>query len=378
MSDRDFINYDNEPEEEEVSSRSEDFVLSEFYNGRHRANNVNMIKTLLMPFVFFALFGFPVSGVVGTYVAALSNFAALAFFVFTGFFTLCPDPERRQRKLIRGVKRSFGLFLIMFISYLALNVAYLAVEGSLGYLASPEFLNKHTFFDFIVLNVWPLPVGSAIWFIHSLAYSYLVLFLIEKLRLTKIYLPLTIILFVVSLLGGELAKLIGFPYFGYNYIPGGTVTKALPFMLAGMYLRKNIDRIGRIPRFVYLITFVLGVLISIGERILLQNTGLLGYTGNAVGYAVMAFSVCLYALCDPDEEEGLLRHHGRSYTKRMYAFAQPVSFIICYIFQKFIPEIYSFIWDLRSVISFIICLALAFFIGFLRFQIASAKSEKAA
>ncbi len=262
---------------------------SEFYKEERFSTHVNLMKFLLMPFVFFALFGFlvgfPVARVqtVGNYVSAISNFAALAFFIFCGFFTLVPERKKRLKKLSRGLKRSLLFFAILFVGYLAVNVIYLAAIGELRSLISPEILRKRTIFDFLVLSVWPLPVGSGIWFIQSLAYAYLFFFLAEKLKLSKIYIPLLVVLAVLALLSGELAKIVGFPYLGYSYIPGGFLTKAIPFMLVGMLLRKYVDRLARIPRYVFGITFLAGILCSVGELFLLAWTGKLAYTGNMIG-----------------------------------------------------------------------------------------------
>lgn len=362
----------NEPKEEKAT---EELKLSEFYNNNFFAGHVDLIRFCLMPFVFIALLGFPVSGVVGNYISSISNFAALAFFIFCGFFTMAPDRELRMRKLTRALKRSLLFFLILFVVYLALSIAYLAYAGSLKLLISPEFLRGRTFFDFFVLNVWPLPMGNSIWFIQALAYSYLILFFIEKLKLSKIYIPLLVVLLVVMLLSGEFAKLVGFPYFGYRYIPGGWLTKALPFMLIGMLLRRGIDKLARIPRFVYIITFFAGIGCAIGERLLLEKLGRFVYSGNAIGYAIMAISLCLFAVTLPDIGPSFLGSHGGSYARRMYALCQPVSLLLWVVVAAINEEYLSTLAEFASVICFAICFALAFLVGLVLFRIAVRKGN---
>ena len=357
----------NEPKEEKVREK---LKLSEFYNSRKISNHVNVVKFLLMPFVFLALLGFSIAGTVGVYISSISNFAALSFFIFCGFFTLVPDRERRVRKLKRGIKRSWLFFLILFVAYFAINVIYLAYANALKFLISPEFLQIRTFFDFLVLNVWPLPMGNSIWFIQALAYSYLFFFLAEKFKLSKIYIPLLVVLLVFMLLSGEFAKLVGFPYFGYRYIPGGWLTKALPFMLIGMLLRRGIDKLARIPRFVYIITFFAGIGCAVGERLLLEKLGQFVYSGNAIGYAIMAISVCLFAVTLPDIGPIFLGSHGGNYARRMYALCQPVYLLLWVVVTAINEEFLSTLAELASVICFAICFALAFLIGLLRFRIA--------
>ena len=343
-----------------------------------------------MPFVFFALLGFPTLGGVGNYVSMLSSFSGLAFFIFCGFFTLVPNREQRIQKLGRAIKRSLILFAIMFVGYLALNIAYLAYIGGLELLLSSEFLRLRTIFDFLALNLWKVPLPNllisgnmytlslnGIWFIQSLLYAYVFLFLAEKLKLSKIYVPLLCVLVVFMLGSGEFAKVFGFPYFGYSYIPGGFLTKALPFMLIGMLLRKFVDKLYNIPRFIFIITFVLGIGISVGEIFLLRALGMLVYTGNMIGYAVMALSVCCFAVGSPDTIDTFLGNHGGSYAKRMYALCQPVyliMFVICLILKK--VELLPTLREFASIISLVVCFIIAFFIGLVKFKIADRNAEE--
>lgn len=351
------------------------YKLSAFFDDGNIADKVNFIKFWLMPFVFFALLGFPVSGVIGSYVTALSNFAALSFFIFCGFFVLAPHPEMRMIKLKKALKRSWKFFLIMLAVYFALNVAYMAYLGELRTLFSAEYFRLSRIFDFLVLNFWPFPMGGSIWFVQSLAYSYLIIYLIEKLKLSKIYLPLLIVLIIFMLLSGEFARLVGFPYLGYYYIPGGTITKALPFMLIGMFIRKLVNKIDLVPRIVYVITFILGIAIAVGERILLSKFGLLIYTGNAIGYGIMAISTCLFALSDPVMSKNFLVNHGKSYARRMYAFCQPVSLIVWVIVGLIDKSALATVQQFNSVICFAICFVLAYLVGVVKYEIAIKKGR---
>lgn len=327
-----------------------------------------------MPFVFFALLGFP--SAVGGYVSAVSGFAAAAFFIFCGFFTLAPDRKVRMEKIGRALKRSWILFAILFVFYFALSVAYLAYMGTLNQLFSAEFLRLRVLFNFLVLNVWPLPVGSGIWFIQSLAYAYLFFLLAEKLKLSKFYLPLLVLLLAFMFLCGEFALVVGFPYFGYPYLPGGAITKAIPFMLIGMFLRRGIDRLARIPRFVYVITFFFGAALTVGEYLLLARLGLFVYAGNAIGHAVMAISLCCVALTKPDTVEHLFGEHGESYACRMYVFCQPIDLLLWFFFRALFPEYLTQVTNYRAFIGLVLCFALAFLIGWIKFEICHARQMR--
>ena len=360
----------------ELEELEEQIKPSEFYHEGLHSTSVSFVKLLLMPFVFFAMLGFPTA--YGNYISVVSGFAAAAFFIFCGFFTLAPDQKVRHEKIGRALKRSWILFAVLFVFYLALNVAYFAYMGALKQLFSPELLRLRVFFNFLVLNVWPLPVGSGIWFIQSLAYAYLFFFLAEKLKLSKFYLPLLIVLLVAMLLCGEFAKIVGFPYFGFPYIPGGVFTKAIPFMLIGMFLRKGIDKLARIPWFVYLITFFLGIGITVGEFSLLARLGLLVYTGNAIGHAVMAISLCCLALTKPDAVDNFLGEHGESYAFRMYAHCQPIDFLLWFVLLELFPEYVAMLTEYRGLIGLAVCFILAFLIGLIKFVLLAARQQNLA
>lgn len=338
--------------------------LSDFYEQeKSRSVTVDILKFWLMPFVFFVLLGFPTR--YGGYVSTLSNFTAQAFFILCGFLNLVPDKDIRLKKIKKALKRSFMIFLIMFLSYIAINVAYLAFCDALNSSLAAEIFRKRIAFNFLVLNIWlPLPMGSSIWFIQSLFYAYIFFLIAEKLKLSKLYTPLLILLLAFMLATGEFAALLKFPHFGYNYIPGGAVTRAIPYMLIGMLIRKNIDKIGKTPRFVYLILFVIGLGLAYAEFELLKHFGLLVYTGHAIGFGIAAFAICSFALVKPVVSElSFYSNHSRNYARRLYVLCQPVSLFVYIVGPFMYPPFILYYRQYASIISFIICFIISLVIG---------------
>ena len=345
-----------------MNNVQEEWLPSEYYQeGMHSTS------------VFFSLIGIPTT--VGSIVSNVSSFAALAFFIFCGFFVLAPDQTLRMGKIRRALKRSWIYFAILFVIYFVLSLIYLAYFGTLNQLASPEFLRLRNLFNFLVLNIWPLPVGSGIWFIQSLAYAYLFFYVAEKSKLSKFYLPIFIFLVAFMLLSGEFAKVVGFPYFGYPYIPGGFLTKAIPYMLLGMFLRKIVDRLARIKWSVYLIAFFSGAAVTVGEYFLLSYLGLLVYTGNTIGHAIMAISFCCMALTKPDFVDNFFGELGESYALRMYALCQPFDFLLWLVLQQISPETFLQINAYRSFIALAVCFLLTFLISFFKFEINEGRKQ---
>lgn len=334
--------------------------LSHFYN--HRRHNyhstTDMLRFFLMPFVFMLFIGLP--GKIGGYISFYSNFVTEAFFILFGFFALVPDSDKRRRKVRSELKQAIKFFVIMFVSFIIFNIIYLTFIHSLPYLTSSAIWQKRTLFNFFVLNIWPLPFGNSIWFVQSLVYAYLFFYIGEKLKLYKFYFPLMIILIIFMLVTGEFAAFFGFPHRGYAYLPAGAVTRAIPYMLIGMFLRKNVDKLSKLPRFVYLLLFPAGLLLAILEIELLNRFGKLAYPGHAIGFGIMAISLCCFAITKPKSYKIFLSKHGAGYSRRMYAYCQPVQLIVWMITYTLIPKLYNYI---ACAASFVISFLLAVIVG---------------
>ena len=343
--------------------------LTVFYEKDKYALNADLLKFLLMPFVFIVILGFP--GKYGSYVSLYSNFAAPAFFILCGFFTLVPDVDKRLRKLKRAFKRAAILFVSMFLVYMLINMVYLAYLHSLNIIASSEIIRKRTIFNFFVLNIWfPLPMGSSIWFIQSLSYAYAFFILAEKFKLSRFYIPLLVSLVAFMLAVGEFAVFLKFPHFGYDYIPGGAVTRAIPYMLIGMLLRKNVGKFLRFKTFYYVVLFFVGLAMAVAEIEILRRTKMLVYTAHTVGFGVMAAAVCCITLKKPVVKRNFISKHARHYAKRMYAFCQPCSMLIWMLYGIIKPETFFIVRQYSSLLCFAICFALSIIISLVKYSIA--------
>ncbi len=311
--------------------------LSEFYDfdWAHSHTKTNILKLALVPFMFFVILGF--TDKVGGYISTYSNFVGEVFFILFGFYALVPDKELRVKKLKRSLRRALKFLVVMFFGFIALNVVYLYHMHSLSYLLSEAIWRKRTIFSFLVLNVWPLPVGNSFWIVQSLVYAYLFFLLAEKKKLSRFYLPILIILGVFALATGEFAAFLGFPHFGYSYIPGGAFTRAIPYMLIGMYMRKHVDKLARVHRFLYLLLFPVGLAAAVGEIELLNHIGKLAYAGHTPGFGLMAFSLCCFVIVKPAKRNNYFSRRGGNFSLRMYAFCQPVSFVVWLLLYRINP-----------------------------------------
>lgn len=285
-------------------------------------HSAELIKFLLIPFVCFWVYGFP-DGL--GLVELLSGFAIPTFYLLSGYFSLSGEEEERGERLKRNIVRNAVFFGLLFVLYVAIN---LLVPVFRNEISLNMFISKRMWFNFLVLNFWPFTVGDSIWFIQALLYANIILYFANKFHLLKFYKLFLIVLVVVMLLTGELAGVIGFNLFGYGYIPGNFLTRALPYLLLGMLLREKYDLLKKFPFWVYLIMFVLGGGLVFGEYFLLFKIGKLVYISHLFGYMVMAVAVCGLMIALDNMPINFVSYYGGRCAKIVYAIHNPMFYLI--------------------------------------------------
>lgn len=318
-------------------------------------NNVEMLdfnctgylRLILMLFICFWAFGCPEpTGIVNS----LSGFAIPAFFVLSGFYVLDTNREVRLEKVLRKIKRSALCFAFVFLFYFVLNVAVLLLNHM-----TPT-ISKRMIFNFFVLNLWPFQIGDNIWFIQAMLYAYIVIFILDKLKLMRFYRILLVILFVFMLLTGEFSGVIRFNILGYQYIPGNWLTRALPYILLGKLLRDIKEKLMEIKFWKYLIAFVVGGGLVILELFILVLTGTLRSEAHMFGYAIMAVAVCGLAISIPIGVGNRVVHFDTAISGFIYVFMNPIYYALIIFLGGSYPK---FIGMLGGVAAFLASFILA-------------------
>lgn len=282
-------------------------------------NCTGYLRLILMLFVCFWAFGCPEpSGIV----SSLSGFAIPAFFILSGYYVLDNKRDVRLEKTLRKIKRTALCFAVVFFLYTVINVL-LIILNFMDFVFS-----KRMIFEFIVMNAWPFEVGSNIWFIQAMLYAYIIIFIVDKLKLLKYYKIFMIVLFVIMILTGELAGTLRFNILGYPYIPGNWLTRALPYILLGKLLREKQRSIMKVQFWKYLIAFVMGGVLVIAELLILAWTGCLRYEGHMIGYGIMAVAVCGLAISIPIYTPNRIIHFDSAISGLIYVLMNPVYYAI--------------------------------------------------
>ena len=317
------------------------------------------LKLLLMPAVCVLSFGLP--GTVGSAVRDLCRAAPLAFYILCGFFVLTEDEEERHQKLRRAIRSSGIFFAVLSVFYLGLNALVFTLQG-VDWAGS--ILTKRVLFNFVVLCVWPFQTGECLWFIQSLFYAWVLLWLLDlRGHLPLLILPLFLVTTVLMLVLGEFAGLIHLNLLGYAYIPANALTRALPYLLLGALLRRHSERLFVANPLLWGGLLVLGVILALAEILLLSYTGKLVYVGHTVGYGLMAFSICCIALVHPEEELGILFCHARCLSRFIYAFHQPVGFFLPLVLALLGGKFASVVLNFGGIVVFFFTLVPALLVG---------------
>ncbi len=196
---------------------------------------------------------------------------------------------------------------------------------------------------------------------------YIFFFILQKIKLFKYYKFIMAVFIIGSIALGEFAAVLHFNFLGYNYIPVGFFTIAVPFMLIGVLMREKIKIIFRIHPLIYIFAFIAGLAIAFFEMEMLGRLELLANTGQSIGLGISAIAVCCFALQNTDSNQTFFSAHGSNYAKRIYMLCEPVAFALIVPAQLFVSaKIFVVAKEFSGVLIFAICFALAVIIGFIK------------
>ncbi len=252
--------------------------------------NIEKFRLLLMFCACIKLCGFPT--VAGPAVQSICGFAPIAFFILSGMLVLS-DPEKRRERLEREIKRTATAFLCIFVFYVLINVLlFLSLDADF----LPALKSKRIWFNFLVLNIWPFQMGDAVWYVQSLLYAYIVIYILERLNLLQYDVYIFPVLFIISVLTGEFSGLVHFNFLGYTYLPPNFFTVALPYLLLGGISVRFVSSPLFFNPVIYIIGMIAGVGLTMAEPVVLFRRGAEGYYSQLIGMVVVAVCLCFFVL----------------------------------------------------------------------------------
>lgn len=345
----------------------------------HYAKTIDIYRLILAFFVCVITDGY----VFSTY-QPIAGFATIAFFILTGYM-ICRETANFEERMKRAIKRTailFGIFLAAclladVIFCIAMDIIYRGQLEVSTFWNFKAFLRLRTWFELLVLNVWPmsvttvvsymtygiirldvLPFGQCLWFLQSLLYAYIILFVLHKLKLTqkKWFDPVVcIVLLLFALVSGELSSLLNFHVFNYEYIPGNFLTRALPYILVGRLIFRWQRKLKRYPKYVYIIAAAAGVGLSVLEIMLLSRFGKLTYAGHLFGNGVLAAALTVLVVTMPVRPAQKKPFNGGLVAKVVYLSHEAVSFCVMTLTVLVAPTMSESVLGAMPFVTYLLC-----------------------
>ncbi len=323
--------------------------------------SIERLRIILMFFMCINLFGFPTA--YGELARTICGFVPISFFILSGYLVLFEEGNRSAR-IVRAIKRTFIVFVLLLIAYFIINFIYYKINDINIFYA---FLSKRVWFNFVVLNVWPFQIGSAIWYVQALLYAYIIIFFMEKWKMLKLDWLIAILLILFTVFTGELAGIFKWNIAGYTYLPGNFLTRALPYVLLGSFIHRKIFTLANIPRLLFWVGIVIGIFIVVAEIVLLGYFGVTGYYGHLIGMGIIAFCACMLAFQDDLPLAGFEFFFGMSrwHINFVYYLCQPVSAVLAYVLTRFGTSVVNKGIGFIGIATFIVCFGLLWGIAYI-------------
>lgn len=218
------------------------------------------------------------------------GFSIPALYIISGYIVLHESPNKEER-IKRTIKRTAICFFILFAVYLGISFL-LEPENTLATIKTKKFWT-----DFLLLNMFSLHSGSVLYYVHSLLYAYIIVFVLNKLKLLKFDILFAILCLAVTVLTGELSNVIGFNFLGHTFLGGNFLTRALPYILIGSFINRKRKFFRELSLSNYLVMAFVGIVFTIAEYLSLSLTGNKVYVNHMLGMGLVAVAICLICFC---------------------------------------------------------------------------------
>lgn len=278
--------------------------------------------------IFGLIYTFGLIPAVRGYSTVILSFVPPAFFIISGYLVLRKSDDIEKR-ILRTIKRTAICFLILTVVYFLLSLL-VDKESTL------EIITQKTFWtEFLLFNIWNLPIGSTIWYVQSLLYAYIFIYILYKLKLLKLDILFAVIFLAVTVLSGELSAVIGFNFLGHTVLGGNFVTRAIPYILIGCFIHRKkrfFLSINKSSYVFYIFGIFVGTVLSLAEYYVLFIAEKLVYPGHMLGTVIVAVSAC--CLCFFANSENIRYDFFSNFTR----FEIMIPFFVCspvyYVFSE--------------------------------------------
>lgn len=298
-------------------------TISKKQMNNSRLYSVDAFRVIAAFFVVIIHFNF--LGEIGNIVWLNSYFAVPWFFIVSGLF-LDLETEKAIDRIKKRIKHIGIIFLGTAIVYFIINSIYWGIVEGQGFHWLVESLTTKNIIKFVFLNSWPFKIGGAIWFLQAMLYTYILFFILLKLKINflKYELLIIVIFLLLNAVVGEFSTI-----FKIHVIMANFFTRGIPYILLGHYINRKSESLKTVSNVVCILLMILSVILTTTEYYGLKNLGVLFYTGHYQGNTLMAIAVVILLINNPNWfKKRKITEWGIKYSLMIYLIHQPLGQII--------------------------------------------------
>lgn len=255
----------------------------------------------------------PFPGVFGEYFVAISRIAVPVFFMITGFFyqsTVKRNREKQQIIKILVLTATANVLFFLWKGFLSF-----ISEGTVATYISETFTIKNII-KFLVFN--DSPFNSHLWYLGAILYVLLIVAVVRKLNLMRLFYILAPILLIGDLILGKYSNLLFHREFSYIIVRNWLFV-GIPYFLIGVWLSSNADKLKETltkGKLVFAMFFFF--LTTLLERYFLVSMGLNTTRDHYLSTTLLAVAMFGFFLLYAKPEENIAARIGRQDSTWIY------------------------------------------------------------
>ena len=241
---------------------------------------LNFLKGIGCLGVVFIHIPFP--GIVGDTIVRLAAFAVPVFLMISGYYAYNAKQDvpatiwRRTKKILVITCYAF-LFYFLYALFMVWRADGLSTWVD-------KWLQKKTWTDMLFYSNLDIIKGGHLWFLPSLIYAYLILYVIEKMGWRKWACGLAPVYIVVKIVACTYISQMGLSW----HYRGNFYLGALSYVLMGYFIASQEKKLKNIPNYILLGLSLAGALLVMGSTWLLPDYNM---TEIGVGPGVIALFI---------------------------------------------------------------------------------------
>ena len=330
-----------------------------------RNHLMDAMKTIAALGVIFVHFPFP--GVIGKICAAFGTVGVIFFFLISGYQSYCDNPSE-SGKLLKRFKRNLNLVIAVLLVYVIYKVIEQIAMGGFSSWAQTYLLDPITYIRMLVLGDFSFISCDPLWYLVAMLYGYLIIYLMEKYRLHKIfYIALPLLLLLRASMETYTNSFSHFSWFDWHF-SGNFLVGALPMMLLGNYIRRNEEKILEWGKKLFTPLAILSmalVFITVNVKILEMDIS----QPFKMAAATFFFMICL--VLPLEKPVRVLGNIGRSLSLHIYVWHFLIGNLIKHLLTYLNADLWVFDWFLP-----IATIVASILLSLLLFKLESRKNTK--